>query len=136
MKFMHFSGSSSPAREPKSYERAPAGRRIPTGDSRDPSGGSTHPGVPVRTAASRAARPPNPQASAALTSPKLLKASPLASPAAIGITCRMTRKVSPAAMHTRTAFAIWIDPPVLTACWAATVTHVQHERGHQDGEDR
>ena len=55
--------------------------------------------------------PPNPQASAALTTPKLLKASPLASPAAIGITWRMTRKVSPAAMHTRTAFAIWIDPP-------------------------
>ena len=63
-------------------------------------------------------------------------ASPLANPAAIGMTWRITRNVRPAAMHTRTACAIWIAPPLLTACWADDRHHMQHERGDQDGEDR
>jgi len=43
---------------------------------------------------------------APLTMPKVESATPLARPPAMGKTWRMTRKVNPAAIHTRTACAI------------------------------
>ena len=91
---------------------------------------------PARTARSGACAPPNPQASAALTTPKELKRQSAREPRRHRHDLAHDEERESRGQHTRTASAIWMPPPALAACCAAVETKRQHQRGDQHGEDR